>query len=337
MVPVRCLGAAIGMVAAVSRARKRAVVAAVATIAGLVLAVPAASANFVASAEDAAGDAGDPSAGRDITAFVVEYDREGRLAASITLRGAPDEQARSLITIAAGMRTATGCDDYPAAIFGSYTDEFGAGWLRIDAPGAPPAARGEADKRGFDDAVQTFSIEAPQLADRGYDCAVAILSEPGNAANVYDTAGPVDLVGQPALSVRVGVPKRFKPGEAKRLIVRVTNSGDGPARGVRVRLSRERGLAAAPRQRSLGTLAAGQRRTVRVRLRLSARARTVTDLGIQVRERRLVARGTVPLYLRRPSRPPRDGGDRDGSSRSCVRYSPDLSGQTGGSLILVAC
>lgn len=314
---------------------------AAAAIAGLVLAAPAAPANFTATAEDPAGDASDASPGRDITAFGMDYDRRtGALKGIIRLRGAPGEEGRSLITLAVGMRTATGCDGYPAGILGSDSDEFGASWLRVDAPG-PATESGDADKRGFDDAVQTFSAETAALAGQPYQCAVALLSEPGNAANVYDTAGPVDLVGQPALSVRVKVPKRFTPGRANRMTVRVSNPGDGPATGVRLRLSRERGLSATPRRRSLPTLAPGARRTIRVKLRLSARARDVTDLGVQVRERRLVARGTVPLRLRRPSPGGGGGGggdpDRDFTPRSCVRYSPDLSGETGGSLILVPC
>jgi hypothetical protein len=167
---------------------------------------------------------------------------------------------------------------------------------------------------------------------------VAILSEPGNAANVYDTAGPVDLVGQPALSMRVTVPERFKPRRAKRIRITLKNTGDGPTGVVRLRLSRERGVAATPRRRSVGTLAPGARETVRIRLRLSGRARDVTDLGITVGDGRLVGRGTVPLRLRRP---PRKGGggdpDRDFTPRTCTRWSPDPFGGSGGSLILVPC
>ncbi len=305
-----------------------------ALLAGLVVAAPA-GANFVAEATDPVGDSTGAGPGRDITAFALAYDREGQLAAAIRLNGSPAE-TRGFITIAAGTRTATGCNGYPAATFGSYTDEYDGGWLRLDTAGAPATARGDADKRGFDDAVQTFEAEAPELAGGRYDCAIALLSEPGNAANIYDTAGPVDLVGQPALSVRVRVPDRFSVGKPKRMVVRVTNSGDGPARGVRLQLGRARGLAATPRRRSLGTLAPGRTRTVRVKLRLSGRARDVTELGIRVREQRLVARGTVRLRLRRPSGGG-GGGGGDFTPRSCVRYSPDISGQTGGSLILVPC
>jgi hypothetical protein len=106
---------------------------------------------------------------------------------------------------------------------------------------------------------------------------------------------------------------------------------------VQLRLSRERGLSTGPRRRSLRTLAPGARKTVDVKVRLSARARDVTKLGIEVLAGRLVARGTVPLRLRRPA--PKSGGGSDGdfTPRSCVRWSPDLSGASGGSLILVPC
>jgi hypothetical protein len=309
-----------------------------AAIAVLALA-PAAQANFIATIEDPAGDVADPSPGRDIAALTLDYDpRTGSMAGSIRMHAAPGDEARSLITLAAAKRTATGCDGYPAGVFGSYSYEFGASWLRLDAAGAPPVERGEADKRGFDDAVQTFEAEAPALAGQPFECVVAILSEPGNAANVYDTAGPVDLVGQPALSVRVSVPKRFKPRRAKRMKVRVTNTGDGPTASVQLRLSRERGLTAKPKRRSLPPLAPGARKTVRVKLRLSGRARDVTDLGITVRDRRLIARGTVSLRLRRPTRKRGGGGsDPDYTPQTCTRWSPDPFGGTGGSLILVPC
>jgi hypothetical protein len=43
------------------------------------------------------------------------------------------------------------------------------------------------------------------------------------------------------------------------------------------------------------------------------------------------------LHVRKPTKPGGGGGGGDGTSRTCVRYQADLSGETGGSLILVPC
>jgi hypothetical protein len=106
------------------------------------------------------------------------------------------------VTLYAGTRTATGCDGVPAAGFGSYSDEYGASWKRIDdTTGAGPA--GDAEKVAYDDAVTRFEATDSELAGQRFDCVIATLTEPGNSANVYDTTGPIELVGQ----------RRSAPGE----------------------------------------------------------------------------------------------------------------------------
>ncbi len=311
--------------------------AAAAAIVLLACVTSPARANFVASTSDPAGDAADGNPAHDLTAMTLDYDRRtGMLSGAIRLRQAP-AGARSFLTFAAGRRTPTGCDGYPAGVFGSYTDESGASWLRLDAAGAPAAARGDADKRGADEAVQSFTAKARALAGQRFDCVVAVLSEPGNPANVYDAAGPVDLRGKPALTLRVKrVPTRLRPGVKRSIAVTLSNTGDGAARGVKLSLSRARGLSVKPRKRTVRRLAAGARKTVRVSVRLSRRARPVTRLRIVARSGRLVARPQVRLR----SGPSRGGGGSGGGGgvpTVCTRYAPDPFGDTGGSLILVPC
>lgn len=301
-------------------------------LAALAVAAPA-TANFVATATDPAGDAADP--GRDITAAGMAYDRRtGRLSAALRLRGTPS--TRSFITLVAGVRTATGCNGYPAAGFGSYSDELDASWLRLDGE-SRAGPRGEADKVGGGTTVQTFETEQRGLVGGRWSCVSATVTEPGNARTVYDSLGPFTLVGQPGLSLTVrGVPKRFERNRSRRLKIRVSNTGDGPARGVKVRLAKARGLRAAPRAKSLGTIAPGRHKTVSVRVKLVRGARTLTKLGVRAGAGKLVARRTVDLRLRTPRRRG-GGGGGGGRGGSCVRFLPDLSGETGGSLILVPC
>jgi hypothetical protein len=296
-----------------------------------------ARADFVATATDPSGDAADPSPGRDITSVGLAYNRkEGSLSGYVRFRGSPDG-VPSLITLFASIRTATGCDGYPAGGFGSYSDEFGASWLRLDSATAPPAARGDADKRGFDSDVQTFEASDAALGGGPWDCAVATITEPGNAANVYDTTGPIELVGQPGLSVRVRAPKQFKRNRSQALQIRLSNPGDGPARRVKLRLGKARGLRLSPRAMSLGTLAAGERKTIRVKARFNDRARSLTELALKASSGKLVAKGTLRLSVHTPSRPSGGGGGQTHVPRVCNRYSPDPFGDTGGSLILVPC
>jgi hypothetical protein len=303
-----------------------------------VLAVSAAQANFVATATDPAGDAADASPSRDITGVGLSYDRRtGELVGAIRLRGEPSHEISAFVSLFAGTRTASGCNGYPAAGFGSYSDEFGASWLRLDdAAGNGP--RGEADKRGYLASVQEFEVNDRQLAGRRLDCVIATLTEPGNAANVYDAVGPITLVGQPALSLRLSRASRtFGAGRPRRIKLALTNTGDAPTGRVRLKFSRARGLAIKTSTRTLKSIAPRHRETVTATVTLSHRARTATDLKVTATAGHLIAREETTLYVRKPPKPG-DGGDGgDRTPGTCVRYQADLSGETGGSLILVPC
>jgi len=304
--------------------------------AGLV-AASAARADFAATATDPAGDATDASPGRDITAIAFAYDRRGgRLFGAIQLRGAPQQGEGALVSLFAGTRTASGCGGFPALGFGSVTDETGARWLRIDdASGNGP--RGPASKSGSLSNVQEFEVTDPQLAGRRLDCVVATLTELGNAAVVYDQAGPVPLAGLPALAARMsGTAHPFTAGRRYRVKLTLTNAGDAPTGRVRLKAARARGLTVRLAKRSLPPIPVGGRRTVPVTVSLSRRARLRTDLVLSATAGDVVARALATLHLNGPSRP--GGGDRRGDpTQLCNRWQPDLSGQTGGSLVLGPC
>jgi NPCBM-associated, NEW3 domain of alpha-galactosidase len=318
--------------------RTRSVLAAVATTALALAGASAAQANFVAGALDPEGDSTDPNPGRDITAVGLSYDRKsGELAGGVKLRGEPVEEADSLISLFAGTQTASGCNGTPAAGFGSYVSEFGASWLRLD-DAANNGPRGEADKRGFKSQIQEFEATDSQLAGQTLDCVVATLSEPGNPANVYDVAGPLALVGQPALSLKIsGVRRDFRPGRPRKVKLTIANDGDGPTEPVRVKLSRARGMKIKTSTRSLKAIAPGRRTKLTATVTLSGRARTTTDLKVKATAGDLVARVEADLYLRKPAKPGGGGGDRDFTPQVCNRWMPDPFGGTGGSLILVPC
>jgi hypothetical protein len=175
------------------------------------------------------------------------------------------------------------------------------------------------------------------LGGHPWNCVVATITEPGNPANVYDTTGPIELVGQPGLSVRVRVPEQFRRNRPESLKITVSNPGDGSARRVKLRLGRARGLRLSPRARTLGTIAAGKRKTIRVKARFDDRARSLTELALKASSGRLVAKGTLRLRVHSPPRPNPGGGGGSDLPRTCTQWSPDPFGDTGGSLILVPC
>jgi NPCBM-associated, NEW3 domain of alpha-galactosidase len=317
----------------------RSLLAAIAATAIALAGASAAAANFVATATDPAGDSADPNPGRDITAIGMSYEPDsGELLGGIRLGGEPVDEADASISLFAGTQTATGCDGTPAAGFGSTLHDFGARWLRLDdTAGSGP--RGDADKTGFGSQVQEFEITDAQLAGQPLNCVIATLNEPGNAANIYDVAGPLPLVGLPALRLKVGgVRREFRPGRPRKVTLTLANDGDGPTEPVRLKLSRARGMKVKLKTRSLKAIAPGRRAKVIATVTLKSRARDSTDLTVKAVAGDLVARQETTLRLRRPSKPGGGGGNGGGRpTQTCTRWLPDPFGGTGGSLILVPC
>jgi len=312
--------------------------AVIATVGAGLLAAPVAQGSYFGTADDPSGDSSDPSPGRDLTAAALSYDRRRGVLEGAVRMQAPPGQAPGYVTLFAGLRTATGCDGYPALGFGSASDAFSARWLRLDDPsGAGP--RGDARKRGGDTAVQRFSITDPQLAGLRPNCVIATLGNPDDATAVYDAVGPIELVARPELTVELSrVPTFLVGGRTRQITVTVRNVGDAATGPVRVRYALARGVRTQPRARSLPSIAAGGRRTTKVAVTLSARGTGSARLKVRATAGPLEARDDAALNRRRATKPGTGGGGGGGGgSHLCTRYQADLSGQTGGSLILVPC
>lgn len=308
-------------------------------VALLGLAAPGAQASFLAEAEDPAGDATSPDPGLDIIAVGLGYDRTaGRLAGGVALRGEPGE-APATIALVAATRSATGCDQGPAIGFGSMLDSSSAAWARVRTA-SEVTARGAAEKRGYRDEVQQFSVTDRQLAGLRPNCVHATLVHPDDPSIVYDTAGPIELVPQPSLSLRLGgLPKTVRSGRTYRLKVKVSNPGDAPTGRVRLTLARARGLTAKPKRVTLRSIGAGHGRTATIAVRLSARAETGTDLEVRAVAGKLDLKAETLVYVRKPTRPSGGGGAGGGGGTPsvCTQWFPDFSGESGGFLGLVPC
>jgi hypothetical protein len=98
-----------------------------------------------------------------------------------------------------------------------------------------------------------------------------------------------------------------------------------------------RGLRVSPSTRTLAPLAAGRTRTATLRVRLSTRARASTRLRVTATagDQRVRTEGRIRLL--RPSSGGGGGGGGSTPPRTCNRWMPDISGETGGSLVLVPC
>lgn len=304
-------------------------------------AAPVASAAFLGESEDPAGDATVPEPERDITAAGFGYDpATGRMGAAIRLRG-PASGAPATLVAYAGTKTPTGCDQGPTIGFASDTDRSDASWLRVRAD-ASVEGRGRLRKAGESSALQRFDVSDSVLAGLKADCVLISSTALGDGNTVYDQLS-FDLVGQPAVSVRLsGLPKSVTASKRRHALrIAVTNPGHGPTGKVRVKIGGVRGMTASKRTLELPSIAPGTTRTTTVRLRFSTRARTRTEIPVTATAGKLSAKAERDIRVALPDRKPSGGsgggGGGGGTPSTCVQYFPDFSGESGGSLGLVPC
>lgn len=281
-----------------------------------------ASANFVVSADDPTGDAADVSPARDIVRVGLAYDRRtGTLQGGVRLAGSPTTETAANLNLFAANRTASGdCEGYPALGFSTQTDLRDALWVRFDAAGSK-AVTGTAEKV-YDEVAEEYEASTRSLAGRRPDCVFARLNDPANEDAVYDMAGPFKLRALPELSVTVGKARYLETGgSARTLRVVVRNVGDASSGRIRLKLKRQRGLSVRM-PRTLKSLRAGQRRTVRVRLRARKGARSNTPLlfsatgtkGIRAQDDSYV------LVVRGSKAGSGSGSGGGGKTKLCLKY-----------------
>ncbi|WP_425280451.1 NEW3 domain-containing protein [Patulibacter medicamentivorans] len=291
--------------------------------------VPAAQANFLAAGPDPAGDATDPSPGRDVVGAALAYDRRaGTVRGGVALRGAPTGTSGATIAIIAGVRTPAGCTAYPAIGLSSPTTGAGAEWSRFDAAG-PPAATGQAAKDGAGTAVQMIEVADAALAGRAVDCIEAGLADPADPRRLYDSTGPLTLKPRPQLAAKLGrPPAAMRLGQKRKIRLTLRNGGDASTGRLKLSIARQPGLTARA-ARTVKALKAGQRRTVSVEVTLGRRAKATTPLRVTVTAGDLRVRETASLYRRK-----RSGGSGSGTG-TCASYAPVLGGV--GDVVVAPC
>jgi len=311
-----------------------------AVAAGATLALTAAApaqANLVGGGQDPAGDAASP--GRDLREVAISYDaRRGGLIGGMRLGAAPGVLEDAQLTLVAGRTTPTGCNGYPAVGFASNTYRASSQWLLLAQPSGGGAA-GRAEKDGLATPTARLVAADARLKGQTPDCVIATLSDRDDAAVIFDTAGPFPLKPRPVLSLRLrGVPKQLTAGRSRRVRVTVTNDGSAPMPRSRLKVSGARGLETTPSSTTVPGLQAGRSRTVSMRVALSSRARSSTPLKVTgtAGDQRVFAEGSI--RLRKPSgRGGGGGGGTPDPPRLCNRWTPDITGDSGGSLTLLPC
>ncbi len=244
-----------------------------------------ASANFVATGQDPAGDSADASPARDIVRVGLAYDRRtGNLKGGVRLAGSPSSDTAANLTVFAGRTTSGGCTGYPAIGFGTQTDLTGADWVLLHDSASPPV-RGDAEKV-YDEVAEEYEATEDALRGKRPNCVIARLNQPADPGNVFDIAGPVKLRGLPELEARFGnVPAIFYKG----------------------------------RTRKIRTIRPGSKRKVTLRITLSRRAQKLTDLKLTAKTRSGIrAQVEERLYLTQSSGS--GGGGGSGGTNLCYEY-----------------
>lgn len=306
------------------------------------LSAPSAQAAFLAEGKDPAGDATTGQPGHDIVGFGLAYDmRKGILAGAVRLAGNPSSDHPAILVLIAGMRSATGCAGHPSAGFVSYTDSRHASWVTMSTQQS--SRNGSADKTGMGRATQGFEALDRQLRGKRWNCLFVAVTDPDDANIVYDSATVHGFEGLAELAMRVPELKNpLKVGQTRRLKLTIRNPGDGPLRNLRLRVTPPRGVNVGPRARLIRRVKPRGKATVTVKVTMTAKAKFTNRLQISMRSGRLVAKESVTVERQRPKPKPRrggGGGSGDDSFRpgTCVRYFPDFSGESGGSLGLIPC
>ncbi len=314
-------------------------------VALLLAAVAPAQAAYAGTGSDPAGDATDGNPAHDIVGFGASYGpADGTLVGLVRLAGsaaAASNDAR--VHVMAGHRTPGGCVGYPAVGFRAYltVDSGSARWLRFAVPLDPRPEDGFARREDTDGRrTLRFEITDKRIAKLRIDCAMAWTTDDKAPDVPLDMTAPVGLRAQPELVTELGrLPASQRVGQRRTVRVVLRNPGHKSTGRIRLSVANARGLSV-QHPRTVASLKPGARRTVTLTTSLTRRAKPTTRLRVTATAGDLRAR--VDGQLRRGSESSRGGSGSGGSGtnpppRLCNRWMPDISGNTGGSLVLVPC
>lgn len=310
------------------------------SVALLAVAAPAHAA-YVGTAGDPSGDATDGNPAHDIVGFGASYGpADGRLVGVLRLAGpATGASDRVRAHVMVGLRTPSGCNGYPAVGFQAYPSAAGplARWIRFASAGDPRPEDGYGRQEVLDGGrTLRFEVSDEDVAGLRLDCAIAWTTDEGAPEVPVDTTTATTLRAQPELVAETGkAPAPQRVGQRRKVRIVLRNPGHAKTGRIRLSVAKARGLSVR-HPRTVAALKPGARRTVTVTTTLTGPAKATTRLRVTATAGSLRAR--VDGQLRRAgSKGGSGGGDGTRPPQLCNRWMPDLSGETGGSLVLLPC
>ena len=286
------------------------------------LATPAQATVRQGTATDPAGDQAGGGAGSDIVSVGAQADDAGEtVAIGVGLSAAPGS---SYVFGLVGTRNGNSCDAR-FVLFGGRPSTGEAYYVRDGASSQASPARMDVEGR----IVTLGATDAAQLAVP-FDCAAALVSADANARDVLDDADLVALVADapPAATpaptptptpapptttahvAPVAVPKAAKlsaslggaPAIIRRnrtLTLRLVLADDGSkaTSAITVSVAQARGLSVARSRVKVARLKPAEKRTVKLRVRLTRRARVTTPVRVTVRAGSLKATSSLLLRI----------------------------------------
>lgn len=309
-------------------------------VAMLLAAGAPAHAAYVGTGGDPTGDATDGNPAHDIVGFGASYGpADGSLVGVLRLAGragGANEYVRAHVMV--GFRTPSGCNGFPAVGLQTYPSAEGAlvRWVRFGAADDPRPKDGFGRQQVLDGGhTLRFEVSDTDVAGLKADCAVAWTVNEQTPGVLVDTASATVLRAQPELVAEAGkMPPSQRVGQRRKVRVVLRNPGHAKTGRIRLSVAKARGLSV-QHPKTIASLKPGAKRTVTLTTSLTSSAKASTRLRVTASAGDLRAR--VDGRLRRAGTSGGSGSGQPTPPQTCNRWMPDLSGETGGSLVLVPC
>jgi hypothetical protein len=214
-----------------------------------------------------------------------------------------------------------GSDPFPAMPFSAPYGESEAEWILLPGGGGPiePAEVGTASK-SVEGATTILRVTAPQVAELPFGCAEVGTSEkfsapteqivfpiavaaPPSTPVITATAPPptppaaVGVTAPAALSFGKSAPAKGKAGTWTKVKVTVSNTGGTAVGPIAIKAKAPKGIAVKPGSLKLPALLAGQRRTIVLQVKLTAKAKPKSTIALTGTGGGLTAVGSVVVKL----------------------------------------
>lgn len=302
------------------------------------IAAPAQATVRKGQAADRAGDTATNNGGHDIVETAARADDAGNAAFAVRLAATP--AAGSYVLGLLGTQGANGCGA-PFAIFTASVSDRVAIYVRDDATSGSDYGQASVS---IDGGVVAFGANDPGRLALPFDCALAATAQDPAGNTEYDatdaaiplaadappaptptptpaatvapapptttaTTPPVAVSKTAKLSVSLeGTPSTIRRNRTMTLRLQVANDGSKSSPKVKIAIARARGLTVG-KVKTLPALKPAQKRTVKLKVKLTKRAKAATTLKATVRAGKLRESSSVLLRIGKAKKAPKPQPD----------------------------